>query len=90
MALPASALGEPAEYERVTWGTALPPQPDQRVMYVNGEPIPMEADFYNCDLCNAAIGPGDPCCAWSIWVDGQAMPPPWENEFMIPGERGET
>jgi hypothetical protein len=77
------------EYERVVWGTALVPQSDQRVMYVNGVPTPLAPNEYTCDFCSRAIHPGDRCCAWSAWPEGFGMKT-WEHEFIQPSAAGEN
>ena len=73
---------EPAEYERVQWGFALMPTAEQRTMRVNGEPVPLSRGEYTCDDCNSSIKPGERCCAWTVWVQRQQIPPLWEKEFI--------
>jgi len=73
---------EPAEYQRIVWGTAKLPRPEQRVMHINGVPTPMDPGEYTCDLCCASIKPGDRCCAQSVWLEGDERAPAWEHEFM--------
>jgi hypothetical protein len=81
LALEATKL-EPAEYERVVWGTARLPSPAQRVIHINDVPFPLEPGEYTCDLCSAGIKPGDRCCAQTVWLEGQKPAGPWEQEFM--------
>lgn len=76
-----SREGEPAEYQRLTLGTAGQPKTEQRFMEVNGVRFPMGLAFYNCDSCDGEIKPGDSCAGWTVWVEGQAEPKPWEYEF---------
>ncbi len=84
MLYPMSPLGEPAEYERVTWGIAKPATQEQRTVRVNGDPILMDIAAYNCDRCNGEIKPGDRCYGWTVWVQGQREPYLWELEYMEP------
>jgi hypothetical protein len=82
IALEASPI-ELAERERVIWGVARNPQEQQRQMRINGVPIPMPMNAYNCDRCNREINPGARACAWTIWMDGDPEPAAWEDEFLI-------
>jgi hypothetical protein len=70
---------EPAEYERVVWGRALMPQPEQRVIRIDGVELPPSE--YTCDNCLASIKPGELCCAWSAWVYDDM--PEWEGQFIM-------
>jgi hypothetical protein len=74
----------PAEWERVIWGVARHPRTEQRWMTINGDRMPLPMAAYNCDLCSAEIVPGQRACAWTIWADGMAEPPAWEDQFLIP------
>ena len=77
---------DPAEYERITWGIARQPLPEQRTIYVNGAPQqPMDLAYYNCDSCNAKIFPGEQCCTWTAWLKGRPEPADWESAYL--GER---
>jgi hypothetical protein len=82
VALAASELGEPAEWERIVKGRAHAPTTEQRTMFVNGEPLHLAMDGYDCDRCGGAIKPGDEACAETIWLDGRPEPPAWESEFL--------
>jgi hypothetical protein len=76
----------PGEWERVVFGTANLPTPEQRVMKIDGEVIPLPAGSYDCDCCDAAINPGDRCCAWTVWVNagGGMQHQLWEPQFLTP------
>lgn len=76
-------LGEPPEYERVVWGTALAPQPEHRVMEINGERVALPADSYDCDHCGRAIPPGARACAVTITVGDRDIGA-WETGFVLP------
>ncbi len=80
----ASSLGEPAEYERVVWGKALPPHPNQRVMFINERPHLLPLSHYDCDQCAAPISLGERCCAWTIWTDATGPIGSWERAFINP------
>jgi hypothetical protein len=83
LAYPRSAIGEPAEYERVMKGIARQPQAEQRWVSINGDRHTMTLDFYNCDTCNAEIRPGEPAGCWSVWTEEQAgRIPDWEQEYI--------
>jgi hypothetical protein len=84
IAMPRSPEGEPAEYERVVWGTARVPTVEQRTIHVNDAPFPMSPREYNCDLCNTPINPGERCCAHSAWTEYSGRVLPWEHEYVIP------
>lgn len=71
----------PAEYERIVFGTARSPLPDQRVIHVGLEAVPLAPDHYDCDACGGPIRPGERCCGWTAWVEHRRIPN-WENEFM--------
>jgi hypothetical protein len=84
--LPASPLtGEPAEVERVVFGTARVPVPEQRVITIvttgHIKTIPLGPGTYDCDGCNKEIIPGDRCCAYSVWLAGEPVSP-WENNYL--------
>lgn len=81
-----SDLGEPAEFERVVFGIAIPPLPHNRILRVNGEPFPLPPDQYECDDCSAVIKPGDKACARSIWTSEMNPVPPWEHEYLTQEE----
>ena len=78
-----SDLGEPAEYGRVVWGVARRPDTSQRVMTVNGAPIQLPGDVYDCDGCGCAIRPGERACAQSIWTERQTPVPAWERAYLM-------
>jgi hypothetical protein len=78
----ASISGEPAEYERVLRGIALTPQSTQRYILVNDTKKDLPLDYYNCDLCNAQIRPGEPCGTWTVWTDATGPIPAWEHEYL--------
>ncbi len=82
MLYPSNGL-EPAEYERVVFGVAKPPLPKNRIAYLNGNPIQLEHNQYECDSCSAVIHIGDRCCAWSVWTDTTPLMMPWEHEFLV-------
>ncbi len=82
MVLARSAYGEPAEYERVLFGVAIEPLPRNRVVRINGQPIPMTPHQYDCDHCSAVIRPGDLACAWSIWTEDMEPTAAWEHEYL--------
>jgi hypothetical protein len=72
----------PPECERVVWGIALTPTPEQRVIHRNGKPMLLPMGEYTCDLCGGPILPGARCCALSAWpADWPAMPM-WEANFL--------
>lgn len=73
---------EAAEYQRLTIGAARQPRPDQRYMRVNGQQIDLDPGYYECDTCSARIFPGQPCGAWTIWIEGQSEPELWEGEYL--------
>jgi hypothetical protein len=73
---------EPAEWQRVVRGVARTPRPEQRVIYVNGEPFPQTPGQYECDRCNAPIAPGQPATCQTVWRADQAEPPAWEDEYL--------
>lgn len=77
-----SAWGEPAEFERVLKGRARKPQAEQRVMFFNGEPIPLAQGHYDCDNCGAPIRPGDPAMTWTVWTEMMTEPAEWESQFL--------
>jgi hypothetical protein len=74
--------GWPPETSRVAWGVAKLPQREQRVLAVNGEVYPLAPGFYNCDLCNAPIMPGDRCCAVTVWRGDRPAIGLWEDEYL--------
>jgi len=81
--LPPSSLGEPAEFSRVCKGNALLPQPEQRVITINGTRIPLEPDIWTCDDCVGDILPGEPAVCRTIWAGTAAdAPPSWETDFI--------
>lgn len=69
-------LGEPAEYERVVWGEAVPPR-----LEINGERVPLPLDVYTCDGCDAAIPLGARACAVTIFLAGRTIPA-WESDYV--------
>ena len=78
-----SAIGKPAEWVRGVRGVARVPQPDQRVVYLNGAPEPLAGDHYDCDSCGDEIHPGDPCTAVTLWIPArQPEPTPWEDAYL--------
>lgn len=79
-----SADGEPAEYQRLTVGRAKRPTREQRMIYVNNDPLPLEVDHYDCDDCGQKIERGELCAAWSVWTEDQAETEYWEPEFLEP------
>src|ERR1041384_4552917 len=79
---PRSAIGEPAEYERIVVGVARRPAKSQRWIAVNGEKEYLSTDFFNCDSCDAKIKPGDPCGAQTVWTETTGQISPWEHEYI--------
>lgn len=80
-----SEIGEPAEFERVMTGFASIPNPDQRWMAINGVRESLPLDYYNCDLCNAEVKPGEPCGTWTVWTEATGPIEEWEYEFLGQG-----
>ncbi len=82
--LAADALtGEPAEWVRVIHGSARPPTLETRVMFINGQRVPMPLDAYECDNCNAAIKAGDSAWCVTMWQPArQQEPPRWEDAYV--------
>jgi hypothetical protein len=77
----------PAESYRVIDGTARAPTPGQRTISITTPAgIKVEEltrDHYDCDLCGAAIRPGDPAVAITAWQPSrQQEPPSWEGEYL--------
>lgn len=74
---------EAAEWIRVVKGQAKAPTPDQRVMHVNNEPIPLRPGQYECDFCGEPIRPGDGVTAVTAWQPSRrAEPEFWEAEYI--------
>lgn len=81
------ATGEPAEWVRVIHGIARPPRPATRMMYINGDPLPLPLDAYECDNCNVAIYPGDVASCVTMWQPPrQPEPPRWEEAYLTRSE----
>jgi len=66
----------------VVFGTARTPQPEQRILYINGVPQSLTAGEYTCDRCGTSILPGARCCCWSVWTAEQRQPEPWEGDYL--------
>ncbi len=79
-----SEIGEPAEFQRVTVGTARRPKAEQRYIKVNNEKTDLDLGYYNCDTCNAEIRPGDLCGAWTVWTEETGPIAFWEGEYLEP------
>jgi len=73
---------EPAEYIRVIKGIAKIPTREQRMMYINGEPLPLDMDGYDCDMCHAKIMPDDKATCLTIWTERRPTPALWEKDFI--------
>jgi hypothetical protein len=82
----------PAEYERVVFGLARQPTPDQRTIsigggdtiadaYANTQPLALRPGVYNCDMCNREIHPGERICCYSAWLADHEIPP-WEDDYL--------
>lgn len=82
MVLPASVEGEPAEYERVCYGTARQPNPEERFVMINDAKFPLPPDYYICDQCGGEIRPGDQAYTWTVWTNNMEEPAAWEQEFV--------
>jgi hypothetical protein len=78
----AASQFEPAEFARITWGVARHPTVQQRTISVNGVPQQMDLSYYNCDLCNAQIFPGDRCLTQTVWREGDQVPGNWEADYL--------
>jgi hypothetical protein len=78
---------EPAEYERIQWGTAKQPKPEQRVIRINGDPIQLDASHWECDGCNRPIKPGEQACARTIWRDDEHKPGDPEFQVFADGKK---
>lgn len=88
---PRSAIGEPAEFERVLIGRAKVPQLNQRWMELNGERQSLPTEYYNCDGCGAEIKPGELCGTWSVWTEDMQPVPAWESSYLeTDGERPDS
>jgi hypothetical protein len=75
----------PAEYQRLTLGTARKPQHGQTDIIVNTERLPGPTEHYLCDFCNKQIFPGDKCACWTVWTSETGPIGSWEQEYL---ERG--
>ena len=75
----------PEEWGRFVVGIARKPQPEQRVIKVNGEAVPLVLDVWTCDGCGATIRPGDRAGTRTVWMpDDGSEPPVWETEYLEP------
>lgn len=76
-------FGEPAEFERVLWGTAKPLAGVRRQgVGVNDEFYEAPKTHYLCDSCNRPIKPGERCMAWSLWTGEMPTPRVWEHLYI--------
>jgi hypothetical protein len=87
-ALPASSIGEAAEWARVIRGTATTPRPEQRIAYINDVPHQLEPGHYDCDGCATPIMPGDQAVCVTVWLAGRPTPPSWESDHLEGKEEG--
>ena len=78
-----SAIG-PAEFQRLTLGTAKTPTQDNRFIAIDGVKILLTLAHWDCDTCNKPINSGDPCAAWSTWTEEMQPIRYWEEEYLIP------
>jgi hypothetical protein len=79
---PRSALGEPAEFQRLVLGKAKQPTQENRYIAVDGVKDLLDTSFWNCDTCNAEIRPGEPCACWSVWREDMQPIGPWEDQYI--------
>ncbi len=73
---------EPAEFQRLIAGVAKQPQQTQRTITINGVPMKLTLEYYECDNCAAHIKHGDRCFAWSVWNECMSPVPKWEHEYL--------
>lgn len=57
------------------------PFPGEHVKFLPGAAL----KAFRCDHCDAAIEPGDPCSAFTIWTDQQGFAS-WEGEYVRPDQ----
>lgn len=78
-----TTAGEPSEWARVRVGIAKLPTENLRTVRINGEPILMEIDHWDCDNCNASIHVGERAVCVSVWQPARRpAPPAWEVEYI--------
>lgn len=75
--------GPPTKH-RLVRGTAKLPMAAHRVMFINGEPEPLDSAHYDCDLCGGSIEPGQLCGAFSAWPADRGEMVEWETEYLEP------
>lgn len=80
----AADVDGPAEWERIVRGRAKMPTPEQRDTNVNGTPVPLTLEHFDCDLCGDPIRPGDVATAITAWQPSRQQEPRyWEADYLL-------